>query len=90
MNQGALQPQSPYGVSIFRATPLLNTTVDYILNCSVPQGSVLGPQQFSAYTSEIPSVFKLHSSVSPVCQRQASVCMYASGRVSDVDDIRRR
>ena len=63
-------------------------TVDYILDCSVPQGSVLGPQQFSAYTSDIPSVLHNYASHSPVSSVRKQA--YASGRVSDVDNIRRR
>lgn len=64
------------------------TTVDYILDCSVPQGSVLGPQQFSAYTSNIPTVFKRHAVRFHLYADDKQA--YDSGRVSDVDNIRRR
>ena len=65
-----------------------DTTVDYILNCSVPQSSVLGPQQFSSYTtSDIPSVCMRHTVRFHLYDDDKQA--YASGRVSDVDNIRR-
>ena len=66
-----------------------DTTVDYILNCSVPQGSVLGPQQFSSYTtSDIPSVCMRHTVRFHLYDDDKQA--YASGHVSDVYNIRRR
>ena len=65
-----------------------DTTIDYILDCSVPQGRVLGPQQFSAYTSDIPSVFMRHTVRFHLYDNDKQA--YASGHVSDVDNIRRR
>jgi len=64
-----------------------DTTVDYVLDCSVPQRSVLGAQQFSAYTSDIPSVFMRHTVRFHLYADDKQA--YASGRVSDVDNIRR-
>jgi len=64
------------------------TTVDYVLDCSVPQGSVLGPQLFSAYTSDIPSVFIRHTVRFHLYADDKQA--YTSGHVSDVDNIRSR
>jgi len=59
-----------------------DTIVDYILDCSVPQGSVLGPQQFSTYTSDIPIVFMHHTVRFHVYTDDKQA--YASCHVSDV------
>ena len=46
-----------------------DTSISYQLNCSVPQGSVLGPVEFVSYsyTEDIVFVRTTSHAVSPVC-----------------------
>jgi len=37
-----------------------NTTADFVLDCSVPQGSVLSQLLFISYTAEVTDVFDRH------------------------------
>ena len=65
-----------------------NTTADFVLDCSVPQGSVLGPLLFISYTAEVIDVFDRHSVQFHLFADDKQ--SYVSGRVSEVDDIRRQ
>ena len=39
----------------------LDHSIAFIIECSVPQGSVLSPLKFVAYTEDLPSVIKKHA-----------------------------
>jgi len=62
-------------------------TVDFVIDCSVPKGSVLGPLLFISYTAEVVEVFNRHAVQFHLF---ADDKQYVSGWMSEVDDIHRQ
>jgi len=58
------------------------------LNCSVPQGSVLGPLKFTRYTEDVSNVFCHHGVKFHLFANDKQA--YVSGHVSDVNAIRQQ
>ena len=63
-------------------------TDSYPLNCSVPQGSVLGPVEFAAYTEDIADLTERHDVRSHLYADDTQ--LYDRCRLANVADTRRR
>jgi len=63
-------------------------TSSFPVNCSVPQGSVLGPLEFTAYTEDITMVIDRHDTRSHLYADDTQV--FASCRSEDSDSVRTR
>lgn len=63
-------------------------TAFFPVQCSVPQGSVLGPVEFIAYTEDITTIFQRHGVPYHLYADDKQV--YAFGRVGDLDVVRNK
>ena len=61
------------------------STTASALDCSVPQGSALGPLKFICYTKDVSNVFRRHGVKFHLFADDKQV--YVSGHVSDVNAI---
>lgn len=64
------------------------STTASALDCSVPQGSALGPLKFICYTEDVSNVFRRHGVKFHLFADDKQV--YVSGHVSDVNAIRQQ
>ena len=55
-------------------------TVSYSVDCSVPQGSVLGPLGFISYTEDIVDVIERHSVLPHIYADDTAACKCQAGR----------
>ena len=65
-----------------------NQTISYSLDCSVPQGSVLGPVKFIGYTEDIVEVFERHSLRSHLYADDTQ--LLDSCRVNEISNVQAR
>ena len=74
-----------YSLLAIRLT-LCKVNVDGTVDCSVPQGSVLGPLEFISYTEDVADVFRRNLVRHHLFADDKQ--LYRSGKISDIGRIR--